>query len=120
MLHVTLDGDPLSTAQGQRVLVSPWTGDLVNTSGPQTIGTSAQLVMDTSAVSFQSWWVRFKNTSTNSARIAIGFTNAITIANAGLILEPGDVEIIENFNTPLFAISSLAGGLLLRFAMRTN
>ena len=120
MLHTQINGQAKSTAQGQRVLIAPWVQDTVNTDGPQTIGTAAQQILTVGATGFSSWWIKLKNTSIGGQQIAIGFSNAVTVAGAGIVLDPGDDLQLENLDVDLFVIASAANAILLRFAMRTN
>jgi hypothetical protein len=59
-----------------------------------------------------------RNTSAGGQNIRIGAAPAFG-PNAGMLLLPGDIWLLDNFNIDLHAIANLAGGLLTVWIART-
>lgn len=120
MIHLRIGGQAFSASQTQRVNLS-YQQDTTNT--PQvgiSIGAAAVQILDSTTVGVVSIIVTFKNVSTAGQLIGIGFANTVTIANAGIILEPGDYFNVEFIDSDLWAIASAAGGALSRFAIQST
>lgn len=120
MIHVRIGGQAFSAAQSQRVTMGGYRADSVNTAGPIAVGTAAVQVLDVTAAAPVSWFTTFKNVSLSGQVIGIGFANTVTIANAGLILLPGESFGPQFMDQALFAIASGASGILNRFSLTTT
>lgn len=112
MIHIELHGNAVTIGQVQQVIIAPYEQDTGQTQGPVTVGAAAVQLMlnNTGAPPFLSWAGQFRNTSTAGQRIGLGFANTVTIANAPIILEPGEVYPFAFISHPWWAIGSAASG----------
>ncbi len=119
MIHLAIDGQSLSTASSTLVAISGFHSDTVNTPGAVTVGLAAvQILM--AAATATSYSLIFQNASAAGQRIGIGFDNTVTVAAAGLILDPGDIWYPEFMLQDYWAIASLGGGSIRRFSQLTT
>lgn len=119
MIHTRLDGEQESSF-GQLVRQVPYQ-ERTDTPGNIAVGTTAVHVIDISAIvnGTRDYFIVFRNVSELGQTIGIDVSNGVTIANAGILLYPGESIELPFIFTSLWAIASDLSGLLRRFSIRT-
>lgn len=119
MIHVELFGEQVFIPNGPGVRIDPFS-TRVDDPGNLTVDAVAVAAAIIGFGSGLTFIVNFRNMSAGGQTIGIDTTNGVTIANAGILLFPGESIQLINVSTPFFAIASAAGGELRRWSARTT
>lgn len=102
------------------MLVRPTNLDeLSETPGNLTVGAAATNV--TAVNSDLNYGFIFRNVSTSGQIIGLGIANTVTIANALILLYPGEqTQLLYPVSISVWAIADAAAGELRRFCLRSS
>lgn len=107
-LQFELEGVQFATRSGLLVRLDPF--DTETTVGVVAVGLAAVPIL-ASPTANTDYYVMFSNESTLGQQIALGVAT-VTLATAGILLNPGDSYEMYFVNTTWYAIASAAAGSL--------
>ena len=115
--RIELDGMALPTGQELLVQLTPF-DELSETPGNLTVGAAAVNV--TAVSSSLDYYFTFRNVSTSGQIIGLGIADTVTIANAQILLYPGEQIQLQFVSVSYWAIADAAGGVLRRHCLSTS
>lgn len=127
MIRIVIDGQPVTTSLFPTVNPAPYQSTILPPGNPPY----AQVPVGVAAVTLfvspgnpmgngldKGFMVAVRNVSTAGQVIGLGTDLAVTMANAGIILNAGDAFTFENIVFNVRAIASAADGLAAVFIAR--
>lgn len=115
--RIELDGLAIPTDQEFLVRITPF-DELSETPGNLAVGLAAVNV--TAVNNSLDYYFTFRNVSTSGQIIGLGIDNTVTIANAGILLYPGESIQLQFVSVSYWAIADAAAGVLRRHCLSTS